>query len=340
MNLDLPKELGGFSYSEIYLKIKKNRRSIENIMAIQIKRGTTETQNKNATLVLEDGQPYYNKDTKALYVGDGSTQLSNLEGVTSAKLGSSTVGTTTKPIYLSSGTAAECKTYAGGTVVQLNGTDMGEQVAAFYAPQSSGTANQVLISKGHASEPEWVAQSSLSVGSATKADTATTATTATSATSATRATYASSNTSKGTIETRLTKQVFHVVRFYLCSTGSTTKTNSWVEGFLTDLNDSPTSGTYGWQTNYSSPTTSGGILHAGSWNSSGTIFTPSWSFLPTKVCYDGRTYDSSGKWAVSGTYGTNCIYHFYFGDNDASSLQIPVYNSSASYIYFYQEIRI
>lgn len=84
-----------------------------------------------------------------------------------AKLGSSTLGSTTKPIYLSSGTATECSTYAGGTAVTLNGTSKAASTASFYAPTASGTANQVLISGGSNTAPSWTAQSNLSVGSLT-----------------------------------------------------------------------------------------------------------------------------------------------------------------------------
>jgi hypothetical protein len=70
-----------------------------------------------------------------------------------SKLGSSTLGSTTKPIYLSSGTATECSTYAGGTAVTLNGTSKAATTASFYAPISAGTSGQVLTST--AGTPEW-----------------------------------------------------------------------------------------------------------------------------------------------------------------------------------------
>ena len=82
-----------------------------------------------------------------------STDISNIvSGTTEVgkakKLGSSTVGSSTKPIYLSSGEATECSTYAGGTAITLNGTSKAAATASFYAPTSSGSANQFLISSG------------------------------------------------------------------------------------------------------------------------------------------------------------------------------------------------
>lgn len=56
--------------------------------------------------------------------------------------------------------------YAGGTKVTLNGIDKGANVASFYAPEDSGSNNQVLISSGDKSPPEWTDQSSLEVGTA------------------------------------------------------------------------------------------------------------------------------------------------------------------------------
>ena len=56
--------------------------------------------------------------------------------------------------------------YAGGTKVTFNGTDKGANVASFYAPENSGSANQVLISSGDKKAPEWTAQSSLDAGTA------------------------------------------------------------------------------------------------------------------------------------------------------------------------------
>lgn len=79
---------------------------------------------------------------------------SNLSVGTAAKLGSDTLGSTTKPIYLSSGEATECNTYAGGTAVTLNGSSKASTTASFYAPTSSGTSGYLLKSNG-SSAPTW-----------------------------------------------------------------------------------------------------------------------------------------------------------------------------------------
>lgn len=78
-------------------------------------------------------------------------------------------GSTTKPVYVSSdGTFEEASTYAGGTKVNLNGSNKGGSNAIFYAPLSAGSDNQILKSNGTGS-PTWINPSELSVGSATKA---------------------------------------------------------------------------------------------------------------------------------------------------------------------------
>lgn len=88
---------------------------------------------------------------------------------TATKLGSSTLGSGTKPIYLSSGTATECSTYAGGTAVTLNNVSKAASSASFYAPTAGGTANYVLIGQGATSAPTWAEKAP----KATTADTAT-----------------------------------------------------------------------------------------------------------------------------------------------------------------------
>lgn len=97
---------------------------------------------------------------------NGTTTVA--KATTATKLGSSTVGSSTKPIYLSSGTATEGSTYAGGTAVTLNGSSKSASTASFYAPTTAGTSGQLLESSG-SSAPTWVNPSSLTVGSATKA---------------------------------------------------------------------------------------------------------------------------------------------------------------------------
>ena len=49
-------------------------------MSIQLKRGQSSAR-KQSTIVLEDGQPFFEKDTKKLYVGDGTKKISELKYV-------------------------------------------------------------------------------------------------------------------------------------------------------------------------------------------------------------------------------------------------------------------
>lgn len=49
-------------------------------MSIQLKRGSS-TQRKNSNVVLADGQPFYEKDTNQLYIGDGSTAIKDLQSL-------------------------------------------------------------------------------------------------------------------------------------------------------------------------------------------------------------------------------------------------------------------
>lgn len=49
-------------------------------MSIQLKRGSS-TERKNSSVVLADGQPFYEKDTKQLYIGDGSTAVKDLQSL-------------------------------------------------------------------------------------------------------------------------------------------------------------------------------------------------------------------------------------------------------------------
>lgn len=68
----------------------------------------------------------------------------------------SAMGSTTKPVYVSSaGTFSSCSTYAGGTAVTLNGTSKTASTASFYAPTASGTSGQFLRSSGNGTAPYW-----------------------------------------------------------------------------------------------------------------------------------------------------------------------------------------
>lgn len=94
-----------------------------------------------------------------------TTFTGNLTGAADVanKLGTTNKGNTTKPIYLSSGTAAECSTYAGGTAVTLNGTSKAATTASFYAPTSAGTKDYLLKSNSLGA-PTWINPSALTVG--------------------------------------------------------------------------------------------------------------------------------------------------------------------------------
>jgi len=68
---------------------------------------------------------------------------------------SADIGSTTKPVYISSaGVVTEASTYAGGTKVTLNGTSAGGSTASFYAPTGPGTSGYYLKSNG-SGEPSW-----------------------------------------------------------------------------------------------------------------------------------------------------------------------------------------
>jgi hypothetical protein len=69
------------------------------------------------------------------------------------KVGTATLGSTTKPIYLSSGVPTTGTTYAGGTRVTLNGTNLSGSTATFYAPKTYGSSGHVLIAKGSGASP-------------------------------------------------------------------------------------------------------------------------------------------------------------------------------------------
>lgn len=73
----------------------------------------------------------------------------------SSKLGTSTVGSGTQPIYLNAGVATTCSTYAGGTKLTVNGSNKGGSSAAIFAPTTGGTSGYILKSAGTGSAPVW-----------------------------------------------------------------------------------------------------------------------------------------------------------------------------------------
>lgn len=83
------------------------------------------------------------------------TPLTSHQSLTGYQTKVAKLGSTTKPLYTSAaGTFAECSTYAGGTLVTLNGSGKGGSSASFYAPTGAGTAGQVLVSSGSGA-PSW-----------------------------------------------------------------------------------------------------------------------------------------------------------------------------------------
>ena len=86
------------------------------------------------------------------------------------KLDTSTAGSSTQPVYFSSGKPTAGSTYAGGTKVTLNGTAKGASTASFYAPTDVGTSGQILTSNGSGA-PSWKTFSSMAASAVTTAST-------------------------------------------------------------------------------------------------------------------------------------------------------------------------
>ena len=90
---------------------------------------------------LVTGGLYFNTSNKNIYFNNEGTIVTfqGTDTTTATKLGSTTKGSASKPIYLSSGTATECSTYAGGTAVTLNGSSKAGATASFYAPTTGSS---------------------------------------------------------------------------------------------------------------------------------------------------------------------------------------------------------
>ena len=119
--------------------------------------GTTRVDIPEYTIVTNDPG---NQGNQIQLLKDGAVvnavTINNVSNATTAsKLGTTTVGATTIPIYLSNGSPIQCDTYAGGTAVTLNGTNKGARTASFYAPTVAGTSGQILVSKGANTAPAW-----------------------------------------------------------------------------------------------------------------------------------------------------------------------------------------
>ena len=105
--------------------------------------------------IANDGENKIQLKKDGTKVGDSVTINNVANATTASKLGSNTVGSETKPIYLSLGSPVECSLYAGGTKVTLNGVPNGSSAVSFYAPIGAGTSGQILVSKGDKTAPAW-----------------------------------------------------------------------------------------------------------------------------------------------------------------------------------------
>ena len=105
--------------------------------------------------IANDGENKIQLKKDGTKVGDSVTINNVANATTASKLGSTTVGSTTEPIYLNNGTATKCSLYAGGTKVTLNGVPNGSSAVSFYAPIGAGTSGQILVSKGANTAPAW-----------------------------------------------------------------------------------------------------------------------------------------------------------------------------------------
>lgn len=117
--------------------------------------GTTSSSTNTGTQVFDTGvylDTTAGQLTATTFKGDLSGNATT--ATTATKLGSTTVGSETKPIYLKSGAATSCSSYAGGTAVTLNGTSKAASTASFYAPTDAGTSGILLQSSG-SGKPTW-----------------------------------------------------------------------------------------------------------------------------------------------------------------------------------------
>lgn len=108
----------------------------------------------NLGTLLREHQPLTSYATKVWVQQQG--YLTSHQSLAGYQTKVSAMGSTTKPVYVSSaGTFSVCSTYAGGTAVTLNGTSKAASTASFYAPTSSGTSGQFLRSNGSGAAPYW-----------------------------------------------------------------------------------------------------------------------------------------------------------------------------------------
>jgi len=255
--------------------------------------------------------------TDANYLTDGTTRYS----VGSAKkpiyfdggipkASDGTEGTSTKPVYLSSGTITAGSTYAGGTKVTLNNSDKGASTASFYAPTTGGTTSQVLIGNGTTSAPVWTNISSLVPTNAGTADAFSSAATV----ALTGDTTGSASSTKGWSITTKTDRISTVGDNRAVATTPNDYVNKIIfQGLKTNSSfGSPSTDSYsyvvglrGWSDS------SGGNSHEFAFNNSGinhrsgaTTSWSAWEKLITSSNYTDYTVTKTGSGA-SGTWGIN-----------------------------------
>lgn len=218
------------------------------------------------------------------------------------------VGSATQPVYINNqGKPVAANSYPTTT---LNGT--ATTAASFYAPTGAGTNNYVLKSNGSGA-PSWVAQSTLSVGSASSATTATKFSSARSITLSgdTTGTVSSDGTSGWSITTK-TDRISTVGDNRTVATKPNDYANKIIfQGLKTNSYiGSPATNTYsylvglrGWSDQ------SGGKAHELAFNDSGifhrigsTTEWDSWNKLVTSGNYTDYTVTKTGTGA-SGTWG-------------------------------------
>lgn len=149
-----------YTESEIDSKLSTINTSIANITS--------------GTVVVKEAEHATSADTAGHATTAGSATSAET-ATTASKLGTTTVGSSTQPIYLNNGAATTCSTYAGGTKVTLNGSGKGGSSASFYAPTGAGTKGNILTSNGSGA-PTWAnaetARTNLEVYSTSEVDTA------------------------------------------------------------------------------------------------------------------------------------------------------------------------
>ena len=149
-----------YTESEIDTKLSDINTSINNI--------------KGGTVVVKEAEHATSADS-ATHATTSDSANTATTADTASKLGTETLGSSTKPIYLKNGVATTCSSYAGGTKITLNGSNKGGSSASFYAPTSAGTSGYVLTSAGSGA-PTWAdaatARTNLSVYSVAEIDSA------------------------------------------------------------------------------------------------------------------------------------------------------------------------